>query len=289
MDHKESVFPKLRTLLTMVCTALMIVFCGQLFAQIDTGSVTGTVKDPSGALVVGAHCTLTNTATSISQTAISTSAGAYTFEGVHAGSYTLKVVASGFKEYLLDGIQVHIQNVVTADVSLQVGAASAEVTVTSAVPLLQAQDASVGMTINSMMVNDLPIQGGGGGRNFTTLAELAPGVYSNGNPDTTTILAAGVENGQVDVRFNGVDDNLEFYGGTSILPIPDAIQEFKFMNGDNSAEFGHSTGAVINAITYTGTNQFHGHVWEYFQNEDLNANDYFNNLNNKPRSDVPAQ
>lgn len=284
MDHKESVFPKLRTLLTTVCTALMIVFCGQLYAQIDTGSVTGTVKDPSGALVVGAHCTLTNTATSISQTAISTSAGAYTFEGVHAGSYTLKVVASGFKEYLLDGIQVHIQNVVTADVSLQVGAASAEVTVTSAVPLLQAQDASVGMTINSVMVNDLPIQGGGGGRNFTTLAELAPGVYSNGNPDTTTILSAGVENGQVDVRFNGVDDNLEFYGGTSILPIPDAIQEFKFMNGNNSAEFGHSTGAVINAITYTGTNQFHGHVWEYFQNEDLNANDYFNNLNNKPRS-----
>ena len=142
----------------------------------------------------------------------------------------------------------------------------------------------MGMTINSMMVNDLPIQGGGGGRNFTTLAELAPGVYSNGNPDTTTILASGVENGQVDVRFNGVDDNLEFYGGTSVLPIPDAIQEFKFMNGDNSAEFGHSTGAVINAITYTGTNQFHGHVWEYFQNEDLNANDYFNKLNKKPIS-----
>ena len=90
------------------------------------------------------------------------------------------------------------------------------------------------MTINSVMVNDLPIQGGGGGRNFTTLAELAPGVYSNGNPDTTTILSAGVENGQVDVRFNGVDDNLEFYGGTSILPIPDAIQEFKFMNGNDS-------------------------------------------------------
>jgi hypothetical protein len=271
-----------KTILIPICTAFVLAFCGRAFAQIDTGSLTGTVKDPSGALVIGAHCTLTNTATSISQTAISTSAGAYTFEAVHAGTYTLKVSTPGFKEYLLTGIQVHVQNIVTADVSLQLGAASAEVTVTSAVPLLQAQDASVGMTINSKMANDLPVQGGGGGRNFTTLAELAPGVYSNGNPDTTTILASGVENGQVDVRFNGVDDNAEFFGGTTVLPIPDSIEEFKFMNGDNSAEFGHSTGAVINAITYTGTNQFRGHVWEYFQNEDLNANDYFNKLNNKP-------
>jgi hypothetical protein len=271
-------------ILIAICAAFLIVFSGRVAAQIDTGSVTGTIKDPSGALVVGAHCTLTNTATNISQTALSTSAGAYTFGAVKAGIYSLKVATPGFKEYRLNGVEVHVQDIVTADVSLQIGATSAEVSVTSAVPLLQAQDASVGMTINSQMVNDLPIQGGGGGRNFTTLAELAPGVYSNGNPDTTTILASGVENGQVDVRFNGVDDNAEFFGGTSVLPIPDAIQEFKFMNGDNSAEFGHSTGAVINAITYTGTNQFHGHIWEYFQNEDLNANDYFNKLNRVARS-----
>ena len=286
MHYKQPTIPGPRILTTIIATVLAIFLCCQVQAQIDTGSVTGTVKDPSGALVVGAHCTLTNAATNISQTAVSTSAGAYTFEGVQAGTYTLKVIAPGFKEYLLTGIQAHVQDTATADVSLQLGATSAQVTVSSAVPLLQAQDASVGMTINSMMVNDLPIQGGGGGRNFTTLAELAPGVYSNGNPDTTTILASGVENGQVDVRFNGVDDNAEFFGGTSVLPIPDAIQEFKFMNGNNSAEFGHSTGAVINAITYTGTNQFHGHVWEYFQNEDLNANDYFNKLNGKPITEL---
>ena len=252
----------------------------------DTGSVTGTVKDPSGALVVGADCTLINTATNVAQTSKSTTAGAYTFSAVQAGTYTLKVTGSGFKEYLLSGVQVHVQNIVTADVTLALGSTSEQVTVTSEVPLLQAQDASIGMTINSKMANDLPLQGGGSGRNFLSLAQLAPGVYSNGNPNSSTILASGVENGQVDVRFNGVDDNLEFYGGSTIYPIPDAIQEFKFMNGDNSAEFGHATGAVINAITYTGTNEFHGHVWEYFQNEDLNANDYFNKLNSKPRSEL---
>lgn len=263
-----------------LCAVLMLAI-GHVHAQIDTGSITGTVKDPSGAVVPGAQCTVTNTETGIAQQQKTTSAGAYVFGGLKAGTYNLKVVAHGFQEYDLNGIEVHVQNIATADVALHIGAASAEVTVTSAVPLLQAQDASVGMTINSKMANDLPIQGGGSGRNFTTLAELAPGVYSNGNPDTTTILASGVENGQVDVRFNGVDDNAEFFGGTTVLPIPDAIQEFKFMNSNNSAEFGHSTGAVINAITYTGTNEFHGHVWEYFQNEDLNANDYFSKLNGK--------
>jgi hypothetical protein len=286
MDHKQLAFPKLRTFLTMVCAALMMVFCGQTSAQIVTGSVTGTVKDPSGAMVAGARCTLTDTATGISQTAISTSAGAYTFEAVLPGTYSLKVAAPGFKEYLLTGIQVHVQNILTADVSLQMGATNASVTVSSAPPLLQAQDASVGMTINSKMVNDLPIQASGNGRNFLSLTTTAPGVYANsgaGMDNTSNIIAMGVENGQVDLRLNGVDDNLEYYGGTSIIPIPDAIEEFKFMDGDNSAEFGHSTGAVINAITYSGTNAFKGHIWEYFGNEDLNANDYFNNLNGKGR------
>lgn len=279
-------FPRMnRITWAVIFAVVMHVFSGQAFAQIDTGSVTGTIKDPSGALVAGAQCTLTNTATNISRQMKSTSAGAYTFDGVSAGTYSLKVVAKGFKEYLLTGIQIHVQNIATADVSLQIGAASAEVTVTSAVPLLQAQDASVGMTIDSKMTNDLPVSAGGNGRNFTSLAQLSPGVYAGTGTgmDSTTILAMGVENGQVDVRLNGVDDNEEYYGGTSIIPIPDAIEEFKFMDGNNSAEFGHSTGAVINAVTYSGTNAFKGHIWEYFANEDLNSNDYFNKLNHVGR------
>lgn len=277
-----------RTAHFILVLAMVVVafFSQQSYAQIDTGSITGTVKDPSGAVVVGAQCTVTDTATGIAHQEKSTSAGVYVFSGLKAGTYTLRVSATGFKEYALQGIQVHVQNTVTADVGLQVGAANQEVTVTSAVPLLQAQDASVGMTINSKMTNDLPLQGGSAGRNFLSLTTTAPGVYANsgaGMDNTGNIIAMGVENGQVDLRLNGVDDNEEFYGGTSIIPIPDAIQEFKFMDGNNSAEFGHSTGAVINAVTYTGTNDFKGHVWEYFGNEDLNANDYFNKLNKKPR------
>lgn len=264
----------------------ILVCCGRGYAQIDTGSITGTVTDPSGAVVVGAQCTVTDMATGIKHQQKTTSAGAYVFDGLKAGDYNLAVVAQGFKEYDLSGIQVHVQNIATADVALQVGAASQQVTVTSAVPLLQAQDASVGMTINSVMTNDLPLQGGSAGRNFLSMTTTAPGVYADsgaGMDSTSNIIAMGVENGQVDLRLNGVDDNEEVFGGTSIIPIPDAIQEFKFMDGNNSAEFGHSTGAVINAVTISGTNQFKGHVWEYFGNEDMNANDYFNNLNKKPR------
>jgi hypothetical protein len=266
--------------------AFLIFLCIQANAQMDTGSITGTVKDPSGALVVGAQCTVIDTATGIKHQGKTTSAGAYVFDGLKAGTYNLTVLANGFKEYDLTGIEVHVQDIATADVALQIGATNQEVTVTSAVPLLQAQDASVGMTINSKMANDLPLQGGAQGRNFLSLTTTAPGVYANsgaGMDNTGNIIAMGVENGQVDLRLNGVDDNEEFFGGTSIIPIPDAIQEFKFMDGNNSAEFGHSTGAVINAVTYTGTNQFKGHIWEYFGNEDLNANDYFNKLNNKAR------
>jgi hypothetical protein len=277
---------RLRMLWVAICAAAVLAFCGQVSAQIDTGSITGTVKDPSGAAVAGAQCTVTDTATGIAHQQKSTSAGVYYFDGLPAGVYNLKVEDQGFKEFGLNGIQVHVQNTATADVSLQLGNVNQEVTVTSAVPLLQAQDASVGMTINDKMTNDLPLQGGAAGRNFLSLTTTAPGVYANSNAgmdNTSNIIAMGVENGQVDVRLNGVDDNEEVFGGTSIIPVPDAIQEFKLMDGNNSAEFGHSTGAVINAVTLSGTNQFKGHIWEYFGNEDLNANDYFNNLNKKKR------
>jgi hypothetical protein len=280
-----------RLLLPAMAAALLFVLSRPDVAQVDTGSITGTVKDPSGAVVVGANCAVTDTSTGITHREDTTSAGDYVFDGLPAGTYNLKVIANGFKDYELNGIQVHVQNTATADVTLQIGATSQNVTVTSAAPLLQAQDASVGMTVNSKMVNDLPIQASGAGRDYLSLTTTAPGVYANsgeGMDNSATfsnnnIIAMGVENGQVDELLNGMDNNLEYYGGQSIVPVPDAIQEFKFMDGNNSAEFGHSAGAVVNVITYSGTNAFNGHVWEYFGNEDLNGNDYFNKLNGKGR------
>ena len=264
---------------------LMLLFGATVSAQIDVGSVTGTVKDPSGAVVPGAQLTLTNQATNVAQTTRSTSTGTYVFASVQPGVYTLKCEASGFKTDLEKRIQVGVQNTVTADISLTVGATTQQVAVTAAAPLLQAQDASVGTTIGTHDVNDLPLNG----RNFLSLANIQPGSYWNNSSSVTpslqggNVYANGEENGQVDFRMNGIDNNEEVFGGLTISPIPDAIDEFKFQAGDNSAEFGHSIGAVVNVALKSGANRVHGDLFEYNRNEAYNANDYFSNLNGVKR------
>ena len=204
------------------------------------------------------------------------------------GSYTLRANAHGFKVYLLTGIQVHVQSMVTANVQLQLGSVNEEVTVTSAVPLLQAQDASLGQTVPEVSVNDLPLNG----RNWLSLTQLSAGTYAATGSNTDNpgqVNANGVAQQQVDYRLNGIDNNIEVFqsgangGAGSVAPVPDAIQEFKFQAGNNSAEFGQFTGAVVNAVVKAGTNQIKGDVWEYFRNEFLNANDYFNKQNGTRR------
>ena len=267
--------------LLLICATLLVgVPSMQLYAQNTMGGVAGTVKDQTGAIVTGANITLTNDATQVTQTTQSTSTGIYVFESVPVGTYTLKADAPGFKTYVDTGIQVHIQNIVTADVPLVPGSVKQQVTVTAAIPLLQAQDASLGQTISSVQVNDLPLAT----RNWLSLTELSAGSYSLGSPDNPgLVFANGSEPGQVDFRLNGIDDNNEVFGGYNLAPVPDAIQEFKLQDGNNSAEFGQFAGSVVNASTKSGTNQIHGDLWEYLRNELLNANSYFSKQNHVPR------
>lgn len=264
-----------RTLTVILAAVLTLGYGVSAAAQagIDMGSVTGTVKDPGGALVPGAQITLTNTATGVTQKTVSTSAGAYSFPLVTVGTYSLKVEAKGFQTSVVNQVLVHVQTTDTEDVKLSVGQLSQEVTVTSAAPLLQAQDASLGMTVDTKLANDLPISGGGSGRNFLDLLSVAPG-----SQPTNSQLINGVQNGALDVRVNGSDDNNEVFGGQNINPIPDTIQEFKLQSGDNNADVGRSYGSVVNVVTKTGTNKFRGEVWEYNENDMYNANEYFNKL-----------
>lgn len=221
----------------------------QAQAGIDMGSITGTVKDPSGALVSHAQCTLTNTSTGVSQSTVSTSAGAYTFSIVLVGTYSLSVSAAGFKESVLNNIVVHLGSSDTEDIKLELGAVTEHVNVTSEAPLLQAQDTSLGMTVQSSMVNNLPISGGGQGRSVLSLLILAPGAQP-----VNSQLINGVQSGALDVRVNGADNNAEVFGGQIIPPIPDAVEEFKLQSGDNPADVGHSYGTTVNLVTKVGTN-----------------------------------
>lgn len=277
--HERPSRPSARTataLSSVLAVLLLFLASAPLWAQagIDMGSITGTVKDPKGALVAQAQCTLTNMGTGVSQKTRTTAAGAYAFAFVPVGKYSLNVTAPGFKDSVIDGVIVHLGAADTQDVMLQLGTVNEKVTVTSEAPLLQAQDASLGMTVNSTMVNDLPISGGGQGRSVLSLLIVAPGTQP-----VNSQLINGVQSGALDVRVNGADNNAEVFGGQIIPPIPDAVEEFKLQSGDNPADVGHSYGTTVNLVTKAGSNELHGKAWEYNENDLTSANEYFNKRN----------
>ena len=291
MTHR---LPRLlgRTALSSTLTLISILlFWGlpkPLRAQVDTGSLTGTVTDTTGAKVVGAPITLTNSSTGVAVEMPSTSTGTYFFGGVNAGMYSVRATHPGFKTFEANGIQIHVQQIDNLDIQLQIGAVTQSVTVNTSAALIQTEDASLGQTIDENSVDNLPLNG----RDWASLAQSAAGVttLSGSTQSNGFFVVNGVQEWQNDFRLNGIDDNEEVYGGsitgsnTSITPPPDAIQEFKLQTGDFSAEFGHSTGGVINAVIKSGGNRVHGDLWEYVRNTDFDANSFFNKLHGTPIS-----
>ena len=280
---------------------LLVGLCipGRVAAQLDRGEITGTVEDPSSAVVANARIVLTNDATGVKAETLSTSTGTYVFGNLLPGTYTIEAGTGGFQKYVEHGLIVHVQQVLTADVHLSTGNVEQSVTVTAAAPLLQAENAALGQTITNREVNDLPLVT----RDWGALAELSAGVATAppGQPTAdsgSTASAYFSSNGgnvwQNDFRLDGINDNIEFYGGNytgtnaAIVPPPDAVQEFKVQTGDFNAEFGHSTGSVVNAAVKSGTNGLHGDLWEYVRNNDLNANYYFNTNANGTAKPIPS-
>lgn len=286
-------FNKNLFLASMICMiALLFYLPVQSLAQITTGSITGTVTDNTGAVIPHATLILENEGTRTKVTVYSGNTGTYTIVGLNPGIYTLQVSKSEFSTQISKGIQVHLQQTILINIKLFPGNVVQTVKVASGgMPLLQSQDASVGQTIDERYVNNLPLDG----RNWVSLGQLAAGTTTTGGgaPGQPQFSADGINFQQNDYRLNGIDDNLEVYGlggsiaiqsEASVVPPPDAIQEFKLQSGNYSAEFGHSTGAVINAVVKSGTQQFAGDLFEYFRNTDLDANSYFSKQHGIPRS-----
>ena len=276
--------------------SLLIFLCipAWLSAQLDRGEVTGTIEDPSGAVVAKALIVLTNASTGVKTTTQSTATGTYVFDDVLPGKYTVEVQVAGFEKYVVHDVVIHVQQVMTVDAHLATGSVQESVNVTAANPLLEAESAQVGQSISNQAVNELPLAT----RDWGSLAQLSAGVATSpstasgsgitadaGSSESAYFSVNGVNNWQNDFRLNGINNNIEVYGGNytltnaAIVPPPDAIQEFTLQSGDYNAEFGHSTGGVVNAAIKSGTNQLHGDVWEYLRNNDLNANYFFNNIN----------
>jgi hypothetical protein len=288
--NRQSVSGMLRVVLAFTVCAILSV--SSLQAQVDTGSITGSVRDPSGAVVSPAKVTMVNEGTG---TRLSTTTGAdgiYVFSPVRIGSYQLEVSAPGFKTEVQSHIVVDVSARVLVDFKLLLGAVSETVEVASAAPVLQAEDASVGEVVDQRSVNNLPLNG----RNFTFLAQLAAGVNTpqsdtRGNAQYGAFAANGNRPAQNNYMLDGIDNNsdtVDFLNGTNfvVLPPVDAIAEFKVQTSDFSAEFGRSGAAVLNATIKSGTNQIHGAVWEFFRNNIFDAADYFEDAGHIPKGEL---
>src|SRR5215475_7830403 len=249
-------------------------------AQETTGTIRGTVLDPSGATVSGVSVIATHLETGLVRTASTDSAGAYVIVALPVGHYRVEADAKGFEKFVRDRITLGVNQ--NADVSfrLVLGGGSYKVEVSSDASLIESTSTTLGKTVQEREILDLPLNG----RDFTQLGTLQPGVvpitpglataggslregqaYSvNGQrPESNNFLIDGADN------FNGVD------GGTVLKPPVDAIAEFRILTHSSNAEFGHSTGSTTNIITRSGSNQFHGALWEFLRNDMFDAKSFF--------------
>ncbi|MGA2299079.1 MAG: TonB-dependent receptor [Candidatus Acidiferrum sp.] len=274
-----------------VLLLLGLVLPSRVFSQVDTGTISGTVKDASGGVIPGATVTLTNEGTGQSIATTSGSVGEYTFSPVKIGHYFVSAEIKGFQKVRQNNVTVDVQQRVVVDFALPVGQSIETVTVDAAPPALQTQEASVGQVIEEQAINALPLNG----RNFTFLAQLSVGV-TQGQQDTRGLGASGsfsangMRPSQNNYLLDGMDNNtnlVDFLNGTAyvVRPPVDAIQEFKVETNDYSAETGRSAGAVLNATIKSGTNQFHGSAWEFVRNDMFDAANFFENAGGIPKGE----
>src|SRR6184192_2165975 len=286
MNRKAISSGFLRASLTMSTVLLLLFLCAPpLHAQVDTGTILGTVTDASGAAISGAKVTLTNEGTSAALSTTTAPDGSYKFTPVKIGSYKLTTSFQGFQTITQTNVVVNVGTDVVINFNLKPGAVTQTVEVVAAVPVLQTQNASVGQVVDSRSVNDLPLNG----RNFTFLAQLSAGVNTpqadtRGNAANGAFAANGLRPAQNNYLLDGIDNNsdtVDFLNGTNfvVLPPVDAIQEFKVQTTGFSAQFGRSGAAILNATIKQGTNELHGTVWEFLRNDKLDAADFFENAN----------
>jgi hypothetical protein len=249
-------------------------------AQVDTGSMTGTVKDQSGAIVPGATVTITHEGQGLTLTSVTREDGTYIFTPIRTGAYRIDVELQGFKKEARRGITVGIQEQVRSDFVLQAGGISEEVLVTGASPLLQTGSGTVGETFKSESLQTLPVNG----RDYTVIARLTAGVVppQPGARAPLMFAANGVRPAQNNYLLDGIDNNtsnVDFLSGVAYVVKPpiDAVDEIKVLTSSFSAEYGRAGGAVLNTTLKSGTNRLRGAVWEFNRNDGLNANDFFAN------------
>jgi Carboxypeptidase regulatory-like domain/TonB dependent receptor len=257
------------------------------FTQLNTGSLAGTVQDPSGAPVPEATVTLSDVERSTRNLTNTDRAGRYVFQSLSPGNYVVKVEATGFEVWELRNMVIEVDANLSADARLQLPTRRESVVVRTDTSAGQVENATIGLVLDRESINDLPLVT----RNPFDLAFLAPGVsqspgttYGNGTGTpgfVTNFVSDGSRNAQGDLLLDGVSvmnsDNNPGVQKALYVPPVEAIEEFKIQQTNFSAQFGNSGGTIVNVITRSGTNQYHGELFEFLRNNDLNANAFFAN------------
>jgi hypothetical protein len=265
-------------LAALVLACFTMCMCGLAAGQAAT-SLRGTITDPSGSTVSAAKVVLANSESKTERTATTAEQGAYQFLFVSPGTYSLTVTAAGFRPYKLDAVQLLVNTPATINAQLKVGAAGEVVEVTSEAPALNLVDASLGNSFDETRVQDIPLEG----RNVPDLLSLQAGVAYMGNrigdkdQDSRNGAVNGARSDQSNVTLDNVDvnDQSNGYAFTSVLPVTqDSVQEFRVTTTNYGADQGQGSGAQVALVTKSGTNSFHGSLYEDLRNTITSANDY---------------
>jgi hypothetical protein len=257
-----------------------------VLSQNSSSAINGVVTDQRDAVIAGARVTLRNVDTNVERITVSNGAGDYFFSSVPPARYTLTFATPNFQTETIAAFEVAVAQAVTINATLKVGNVSQSVTVEAAGTQVESSTAQLGTVIGEKAVNDLPLNG----RNFTQLLTLTPGVTpistgQNSGASNTAVTASsttsysfpsinGAGNRSTIYLVDGMNDNQAWYNTYAVPPIIDTVQEFK-INSHNDSQYGGSLGGVVNIVTKSGTNSYHGSAWEFIRNNGFDAKQFF--------------
>jgi outer membrane receptor protein involved in Fe transport len=271
-------------LFTRIALTLWFSLLAQDLRAQGNASVVGLVSDSSGATVPDASVKITNTATGLQQSAKTDSGGRYNFPRLSIGSYRIDVVASGFKNVSQSGITLTAEQALTVNFTLEIGQVSEKVEVTGAVTGIETVTSTVRTVVGHQLIEDLPLNG----RNALQLQTLIPGAINQTGARVSLsqedgVSVNGARGNDNNVLLDGGHNNDVYDGTPTSMPNPDALQEFSILSSSFSAEYGRGAGSLVTAVTKSGTNNFHGSVYEYLRNDKLDARSFFGHAGLVPK------
>jgi len=265
---------------TMKIVTGLFIACAAMWAQGSTSQINGTVRDSAGLAVPGAAVKVTQTATGAVRTVSSGADGAFVLPNLPIGPYVLEVAKDGFSKYVQSGIVLQVDTNPTIDAALKVGSVSEQVLVQADAAMVETHSTGIGQVVDAQRVAEMPLNG----RNPIELVFLAgmsstaggsTNLNSVRNYPTVIVSVAGGQGNGITYLLDGASHQDPYNSASLPLPFPDALQEFKVETSALPAQYGYHAGAEVNAVTKSGTNEFHGDLFEFLRNGDLNARDFF--------------